>query len=97
MRALLALLLFVLAGCATKGSPVGALAVPTHTLTERRVFVPIDAVLTQPCPVYPSGALSDAPIVAAQRRAALETCNAKLAAIAAVQGTPTIPPKKAEK
>ena len=89
---LLALILALVA-CKTAGGTADALSVPVHTTTERQVFVPIDKVLTLPCPVAPSGALSDAPAVAAARKAALETCNAKLAAIAAIQGTPVTPPK----
>lgn len=96
MRLLALLLLPVLAGCA--GREVAAdVPAAEHTVTERRVFVPIDAALTGPCPIAPSTALSDAPAVAAARKASLEVCNAKLAAIATVQGTSVNPPKKDEK
>lgn len=66
--------------------PVGG--PPVHTVTEVVRYVPIDKALTKPCPVEPSGALSDAPLVAAKRKASLESCNAQLESIEAVQGTP---------
>lgn len=86
----------LLSGCATPG---GAADIPVaeHTVTERRVYVPIDAALTRLHPIEDSGPLSDAPRVAAERKKELLACNADKLAIQAIQGTPANPPKKDEK
>lgn len=96
MRLLALLLLPVLAGCA--GREVAAdVPAAEHTVTERRVFVPIPKDLTKQHPVEPSAALSDAPRVAAARKQELLACNADKLAIEAIQGTSVTPPKKDEK
>lgn len=94
MRALALLCCTLLTACGPK--PVKPnLPPPTpgaiHTITTEVRYVPIDPALTTPCPVEPAAALSDAPRVARERRAALEACNAQLAAVRAIQGTPVKP------
>lgn len=80
----------LLAGCASGPStrlPDADGAVrPVTQVVVRYVYVPIDSVLTGP-EFIAEGPLSMCPQVAAQRRAALERCNAKLGSIAAKQGT----------
>lgn len=63
---------------------------PEVQIVERRIYVGISDELTAPEPVA-EGALSECPIVAAERRAALERANAKLRAIATKQGTEVKP------
>lgn len=69
-------------------------ACPTSTpevqIVERRIYVGISSELTDPEPVA-EGPLSKCPIVAAERRAAVERANAKLRAIAEKQGTEVEP------
>lgn len=94
MPRLVRLLIFsLLAGCATSPGtrlPAAEGAVrPVVQVVERYVYVPIDSVLTGP-EFIAEGPLSMCPQVAAERRAALERCNAKLAAIAGQQGTAVV-------
>lgn len=69
-------------------------ACPTSTpevqIVERRIYVGISSELTAPEPVA-EGPLSECPLVAAERRAAVERANAKLRAIAEKQGTEVKP------
>lgn len=82
----------LLSSCATDGKKrLPAATTPVHTVTEKRVYVPIDASLTEPCPIA-EGPVADALIVARQRRAALEKCNSDKAQIRAIQGTPVKTP-----
>lgn len=94
-RAFAVLILALLAACATTPPgpvlPDGQTAVqPVVRVIERYVYVPITPDLTGLEPVA-EGPLSQCPQVAAQRRAALEKCNAKLSQIAAQQGTAVDP------
>ena len=73
------------ARCQVREQP--PVTIPVHTVTEKRVFVPLDAELTQPCPIEPAGRPSEATRVAAARRLALEDCNRQLERIRAIQGT----------
>lgn len=59
---------------------------PVHIVTEKRVYVPIDKVLTQRCPSA-KGPLSQVVEVARKRGACLDKLNAQLQRIEAVQGT----------
>jgi hypothetical protein len=77
MRWPVAALAVMLGGCAT---------VPGVQVVERIVYVPVPAELTQPHEVA-EGPLSQCPLVANQRRQALEACNADKAAIAEIEGT----------
>jgi hypothetical protein len=75
----LALGLLILAGCGpTK---------PTVVEVPVTKFVPLDAALLVPCAIA-TGPLADVIEVARERRAALETCNAQLDAIRALQPPP---------
>ena len=65
--------------------PAGAV-VPTVQVVERIVYVPIDSALTGLEPIA-EGPLAVCPQVAAERRAALQRCNAKLQQIQQVQGS----------
>lgn len=58
-----------------------------HTVTVERIYVPIPAELTRPCPAA-SGPLREVIRVARQRRASAEDCNARMTEIRAIQGTP---------
>lgn len=62
--------------------PVGG----QHTVTVERAYVAIDPSLTTPCEVK-TGPLREVISVARQRRACIEQLNARMAQIAAVQGT----------
>ncbi len=66
--------------------PSCPVAVSEVTVVERRVYVPVEPVLTRPEPIA-EGPLAQCPMVAAERRAAIERANAKLKAIQAKQGT----------
>lgn len=78
------------ASCGGQKPDGGAdVATPEHTVTVRRFYVPIDAALTGDCPVEPSGVMSDAPNVAAKRKAALEECTGRMRAIRDIEGTLT--------
>lgn len=59
---------------------------PVAELIERPVYVTIPGCLTAQ-EAMPEGQLSALPDIAAQRRAIIETLNARMRAIAAVQGT----------
>ncbi|PRH82629.1 hypothetical protein [Arenimonas caeni] len=84
------LIVGLLAGCASTPStrlPGAEGAVrPVTQVVIRYVYVPVDSVLTGP-EFIAEGPLSMCPHVAAERKAALQRCNAKLEAIAAKQGT----------
>lgn len=92
MRALLIVILLALSLSACRKDrkpdlpPSCPVAVAEVTVVERRVYVPIERALTQREPIA-EGPLSQCPIVAAQRRKAIESANAKLKAIEAKQGT----------
>lgn len=66
--------------------PAGAVVAPQLVVVEKRVYVPIDARLTQPEPVA-EGPIGQCFEVAARRRSAIAKLNSKLAEIAAIQGT----------
>lgn len=59
---------------------------PVVETIDRSVYVTIPGCLTATIPV-PAGQLSALPDIAAQRRAIIETLNARMQAIAAIQGT----------
>lgn len=63
---------------------------PEVQIVERRIYVGISSEYTTPEPVA-EGPLSECPLVAAERRAAIERANAKLRAIAEKQGTEVEP------
>ena len=78
-----------LAACASSGEalPDSRTAVqPVVQVVERYIYVPIDSVLTG-TEFIAEGPLSMCPQVAAQRKAALQRCNAKLTQIGGQQGT----------
>lgn len=80
----------LLAGCpGNVRPPLGTadIATPEHTITEKRVFVPIDGALTAHGGIEPAGPPSDAERVAKARGTALLACYAQLDAIRAIQGT----------
>lgn len=60
------------------------------SIVERIVYVPIERALTGREPIA-EGPLAQCPMVAAERRAAIERANAKLKAIEAKQGTEAKP------
>ena len=63
----------------------GAVA-PQVQIVERIVYVRVPAWLTTPEPIA-EGPLRQCPQIAAQREAALASCNAKLQAVGAIEGT----------
>ena len=63
---------------------------PTLVTMERRHYVPVPENLTETEPVA-MGAIAECFAVAAQRRAALESANARLRQIAVIQGTEVAP------
>jgi hypothetical protein len=63
---------------------------PELQVVERYVYVPVPAHLTRPEPVA-EGSLAECPIVARNRRAALERANARFREIATIQGTEVEP------
>lgn len=73
------LILAALAACQTAGPPRAETVVLPVTK-----FVPIDASLLVPCAIA-TGSLAEILDVARARRASLETCNAQLEAIRALQ------------
>lgn len=97
MRPLLAIALaLVLAGCCRHRDEIkpdlpgaGTVVAPEVVTVERRVYVPIPGNLTAE-PIA-EGPIAQCFEVAAQRRAALERANAKIAQCAAVQGTEVEP------
>lgn len=70
--------------------PAQVVVKPDVVTVTRRVYVPIDAALTEPEAIA-EGSIAQCFDVASQRRAALERANAKLSAIAAKQGTEVKP------
>ena len=68
----------------------GTVVAPEIVVVEKRVYVPIPAAITRPEPIA-EGPIAQCFEVAAQRRAALERANAKIAQCAAVQGTEVEP------
>lgn len=64
---------------------------PVVELIDRPVYVSIPGCLTAQMPA-PVGQLSALPDIAAQRRAIIETLNARMGAIAAIQGTSAASP-----
>lgn len=63
---------------------------PEVVVVEKIVYVPVPARLTRLEPIA-EGPLSECPVVARERRAALERCNARLAETATIQGTEVEP------
>jgi hypothetical protein len=82
--ALLAAFLTTGATCQRRDDPIPPPL--EHTVTVERVYVPIPAELTRPCPAA-SGRLREVIRVARQRRAAVEDCNARMTEIRGIQGT----------
>lgn len=68
--------------------PAGAAA--EVRIVERKIYVPIDSVLTRREPIA-EGPLAECPQVARERRAALERVNSRLQQIESVQGTEVKP------
>lgn len=91
VQLLSALACLLLAACGVKQARpdlpdhAGAV-VPTVQVVERIVYVPIDGALTALEPIA-EGRLALCPQVAAERRAALQRCNAKLQEIEHQQGS----------
>lgn len=80
-----------LTGCPSSGGTRPDIAAATraeHTVTEKLVYVPIDAALTAHGEVAPSGKPSDAERVAAERKVQVLACYGQLDQIKAIQGTP---------
>jgi len=75
------------ATCQRRDTPTVVTTPGTHTVTEKLVYVRIDDALTQPCTVV-RGPLREVVSVARQRRACIEDLNARMAEIAAIEGTP---------
>ncbi len=98
MRTLIALaLMAALGACATDDQlqkpdlpGTGPAAEPKVVIVEKLVYVPIPASITRPEPIA-EGPINQCFQVAAERRAALERANAKLAQCAAVHGTEVVP------
>jgi hypothetical protein len=78
-RIALALLSLALAGCGR------TVVEPRIVYVDRTVYVEVPAALTDAHPIA-EGPLSHCPVVAAARRAELETCNADKAAIRRIEG-----------
>jgi len=78
----------VLSACATPAQkPFHTALMPAPLVAVERVsYVRIDPVLTEEHPIA-EGALSACPIVAAERKAELVRCNAKLGQIREIEGT----------
>jgi len=97
MRLIAILALLLLAGCCRDRHDLkpdlpgaGTVVAPEIVIVEKRVYVPIPAGITRPEPIA-EGPIAQCFEVAAQRRAALERANGKLAQCAAVQGTEVQP------
>lgn len=90
---LAALIVLALTGCPGKlrkpELPQCAVA-PELQVVERHVYVPLPKRLTTPEPIA-EGPLSECPMVARERRAAIERANAKLREAGAIQGTEVAP------
>jgi hypothetical protein len=89
------LAMLVLAGCNKAGTvkpdlPDSTLVRPTIVYVDRDRYVPIRADLVKPEPVA-EGPLSQCPLVARDRKAALQRANARLAEIGAIQGSEVKP------
>ena len=82
------LMLALLTACASAPRVIHK---PVVEIIERPVYVTIPGCLTATIPV-PAGQLSALPDIAAQRRAIIETLNARMQAIAAIQGTSAAAP-----
>lgn len=86
----------LLAGCKSSPEHVADLppacpaATPEVVVVERRVYVPVPRELTRREPVA-EGPLSECPLVAAERRAALESANARLRQIEQLESTEVEP------
>lgn len=94
-EAVLLLLVPALAACTGKNHKPdlpgeGTAVAPELQIVERIVYVPIPAVLTKAEPIA-EGPITQCFAVAAERRAALQRCNAKLKQVDAVQGTEVEP------
>jgi hypothetical protein len=83
VRVAIAAAVVLLSGCATDRV---AFKPAEPIIVDRYIFVSIDKTLTQPEEIA-SGPLSQCPKVAAERKAAVESCNAKLKAISEIEGT----------
>lgn len=95
MRAALALVLLLpaLAACRHDRKPDlpgGTVVRPEAVIVERLVYVPVPAALTAELPIA-EGPIAQCFDVAAQRRAAVQTANARFRAIRDIEGTP-VPP-----
>lgn len=92
--AIVALLVLLLAGCADKNRkpelPGNVIVKPELVTVERKVYVQVPAELTDPLPVA-EGPLSLCPLVAADRRKAIDQANARFKAIRALSGTEVKP------
>ena len=78
----------LLSSCASTSAPRPRVALkPAETaVVTKAVYVRVDAALTEPHPIA-EGPLSACPEIAAQRRAELLHCNAKLEQIRNLEGT----------
>lgn len=90
MRLLTIAAVLILAACTPKQAqrpdpPPKIVEVPV------KIYVPVPADLTEPCPIA-KGTLAEIPKVARARRQSLESCNADKAAIRKIQGTPVPEP-----
>lgn len=91
MRLILITVLIVLvAGCAGKNTkpdvPRGVIVQPKLVEVVRTEYVRVPAELTDPLPIA-EGPLSQCPLVAAERRKAIEKANADRRATRALSGT----------
>jgi hypothetical protein len=78
----IALLAILLTGCATKD----VVMKPSEPIViDKYVYVPVSKTLTVREDIA-TGPLSQCPVVAAKRKAAIESCNAKLDAIEQIEG-----------
>lgn len=68
----------------------GQVVRPEVVIVERRVYVPVPSELTRPVPIA-EGPISQCFSVAAARKKAAEVANARLAEIAAIEGTEVEP------
>ena len=93
MRVLLIALVLLLTACGGRNAkpnlPQCAI-VPELQVVERHAYVRIPADLVKPEPIA-EGPLSECPVVARERRAALERANSKLKQIGGIQGTEAKP------
>lgn len=94
LATLCAVFVLLLAGCAGKGTkpdiPRGVIVQPKVVTVTRTEYVRVPAELTDPLPIA-EGALSQCPMVAADRRKALEQANARFKSIRALSGTEAKP------